>query len=265
MMLYNLENPMHQALVQKFEIGPAQQELTSIKMAYFGETAYLYVNAKDTLMVIKCSPYYSVYIPDDQVEAFSLFTNLTFTVRPGNKQFGAYQNININLRKTGYVLEAFTDEIKFQASRDDGWVDVNLDQYFTGYRNRIDIKYPQEDDDLKQYSPLDEPGLIIQYPNVTLIGKYEFASIQESNQKQKALIYLGEEQYVYVDCNNLVYLQIKNDFVEVVYRQPHNIPNKITKATYWPNLKFNKVTYPYSLGTVVVQYSMNGNEELIQF
>jgi hypothetical protein len=100
-----------------------------------------------------------------------------------------------------FLLTCFSDE-KF--------ITLNLDQYFTGYRSTIDIEFPLGKKYKSLASPLDDPNFI-QYKDVlTFVGKFEFSSIPEDDLKQKGMIYLGENLYVYVDCKYITYIKIDN-------------------------------------------------------
>lgn len=263
LLYYDLSKPGHETLLQRFPIGPTK-DVFSVRMAHFGEEGYLYVMTNDEVASMQVNPYYSVYIPDEQLPMFSQFTNVTFQVKP-DRQYGINQLINLHFVKTGYMLETIQDQILIRAGGEDKNITVNLDQFFTGYRSDVRITYSENYKNASFSSPLDDSSLLTQTKAIELVDKYEFASVQEGNQNQKGLIYLGENGYAYVDCTNVIFLEIVHDVLKVIDRQPHGVPNIISKVRYWPEFKFNPLTEPFTFGTLVIQYSMNGKDDLIQF
>lgn len=94
--------------------------------------------------------------------------------------------------------------------------------------------------------------------------KFEFSSIPEDDLKQKGMIYLGNETFVYVDCEYITYIKIDNEVANVLKRNLHGIPNKITRIKHFQDYHINKSLKDWSNGTLAVLYSMNGYEEFIQ-
>lgn len=188
-----------------------------MRLTKLADTGYLYMlvtnkfgsdnkiqnnEIKDVKMLtIKINENFIATIPELQMGLFSHFDNLTFNIKQNNvSQFGLENQINVKFVKTGYMLEPLAKKIKLLVESGEGEMTFNLDQYFTGYRYNIDIVYSKDYKGNKAKSTVDDSNLIVKKPdNIKLINKYEFASIQEGDQTEKGLIYLGSDMYVYFD------------------------------------------------------------------
>ena len=110
--------------------------------------------------------------------------------------------------------------------------------------------------------PVNDTNLVYLYESYKRQGKYEFSSVQEDDRKQKGLIYIVNNTYLYIDWQSIIYIKI-SDATEVIRREIHNIPLKITKVQYLKDTSTRKHRINTSLGTLAVKYSMNGYEENI--
>jgi hypothetical protein len=214
---YDLNKPQHQALIQKFPIGSNFNRVMSMRSTKYENTGYLYMlvthnlgsdneiqnneTFASTMLTIRINENFIARIPEEQMSLFSHYDSLTFNVKQKNvSQLGLERKIDVKFVKTGYMLEPLTDKINMLVVNGEGNVTLNLDQYFTGYRQHIDVVYPQKYEGHEAKSIAENGDLVtIEHNNIALMGKYEFASIQEGHQTQKALIYIGHNEYVYVD------------------------------------------------------------------
>lgn len=195
---YDLSKPRHEALIQKFPLGRLYH-LYSMKMTYFGDRGYLYIMTNDEVITIQCNEYYTVSIPENQMRYFENHNNLTFTVKPVGRQFGVYQDIKIHFVKTGFKLEALENKVNVTINGEEQFITMNLDEYFTGYRTEVNILYPKSYTRSNFSVSVSDSNLISHSPGISLLGKYEFSSVQEDDKKQKGLIYLGNSTYLYID------------------------------------------------------------------
>lgn len=197
---FDLSKSNHESLIQKFEFN-IFSDLFSIELAMFGDSSYIYTMTDAEIVAIEVTENYEAKIPIHQMAQFSQCSNLTFLVRPHGHWFGVYQRINVHFQRTGFMIESIQDEIQISVvGGDTNWT-VNLDQYFTGYRSNVSVSFPPHIKPKGISSPFDynDPVLLTKEADFVLLGKYDFMGIEKDDLKEKSLVYIKEDLYIYVD------------------------------------------------------------------
>lgn len=97
-------------------------------------------------------------------------------------------------------------------------------------------------------------------------NRFEISNPQFNYEMQKGLILLDQVKslYLYVDWKYFIYFEITNEAAIMKNSSSHGINGKITKVKHIPNFYYDK-NNENSYGTAIVQYLINGYEEVIQF
>ena len=96
--------------------------------------------------------------------------------------------------------------------------------------------------------------------------RFEISNPQFNYEMQKALILLDQNKrlYLYIDWKYFIYYTLTEEAAIMKSSFTHNIDGKITKAKHLPNFYYDKNSTE-SYGTAIVQYLINGYEEVIKF
>ena len=261
LVVYDLTNPYyHTMLKYKFYLGEVEQ-LSSIVLTRFVGFNYLYVYADNNLYIMKGFENTMASFQLDNLPLLSSVDKVNFQLRPCNCS-GAVQNIILHSVKTGIILKAYEPTVRFIVAQDEQYYRINLDDYFEGFRHTIQVLSPNKNGELP-FNVLVDSTLYNLTHSITNEETFEIANIRFNYEQQKALIPISNTTYLYVDWRVFLYLRIEAGAAIVISRQVHNINGYITRVKYFPN--YTVVPDPNSKGTVVVQYQINGQEEVIQF
>lgn len=165
--------------------------------------------------------------------------------------------------KTGIDLNSSVDKIRLVTTEEEHFLLINLDDYFEGFRDNIKALYPEDAGSLA-YTEINDTSLFNLTYSIVDQSEFEIANIRYNNNTQKTLIQLNQTLYLYVDCEDMIYLLVTDEAVMVHKSFEHEIQGKITKVKYLPDYFKDGEGYG-SYGTAVVQYLINGCEELIKF
>lgn len=96
--------------------------------------------------------------------------------------------------------------------------------------------------------------------------RFEISSLQFNYEMQKSLILLDKQKslYLYIDWRYFIYLEITSEAAIVKYTSMHTIEGEITRVKHIPDFYFDK-NKTNSYGTAIVQFLINGQEEVIRF
>lgn len=261
LVVYNLKNTYYTMLVYKYSIGNVKT-LNSIVITKFLGFNYLYIYADTNLIIMKGFDNFLVSLVPEDKDIVTHNDKMTFTVQPKNCSTSS-QNLTLNMVHTGLDLKSTVEKINLIVTDDEVFYRINLDDYFEGFRNNIKVLYPSNMGD-KSFSEVLDSSLYNLTHSIVGSETYEIANTRFNYEQQKALLPLKKNNlYLYVDCKVFLYLQFSKGAANVMARLEHGIVGYITKVKHFHN--YHIIPEDQSLGTVVVQYQINGQEEVIQF
>ena len=197
------------------------------------------------------------------MEFFEKHKNTKFTVQADEGPINIEKEIDIHALQTGYNLQTLLDNVKFVTDEKDHWIRLNLDDYFAGFRTNISIMYPNKNNNNAISEAINDANLIKQSEPVSLKAEYQFNFISQEYRGNKILTYMYNDTYAYLDSEKIYVIDIQNNFTNVTLEKHHGISGYISNAKYYygfvPRFRND------SDGTLMVQYSMNGNEQVIKF
>lgn len=260
LIMYNLENPLHTMIVHSYKI-PKVENLYSIVHSQFLGYDYLYVFVDDYVLVMKALESYYVNFPVQDLSLLEDKSKIYFLIYPNRNDNEYIQNMTLHSVKTGINLESYQNVIEVIVTAEEEQYRLNLDNFFEGFRDNITVHYPRNAGE-NALKPVNDTTLFNLTHTILNQEIYEISSSTRQDEMQKALFRLKTNLYLYVDCKELLYLEMSSGVLKVVNAFDHNITGKITRVKYFPN--YNRIVSTKSMGSVIMQYLINGVEEVIK-
>ena len=207
-----------------------------------------------------------LFVTDGQIDVgnqyfnyYREYENATFEISPTFQEpIGMKTNIAIHGVKSGLIINNIVNEIVVSTTEDQDRVEVNLDDYFTGYRRDISVSSASA-------TPIESTSIAYFKDEKYKRERFEFANVRELNQYEVKLIYLKNDFYLYIDEVEFVYLELfKNGIAETRYRVYHSLPEKVRDAKYIPDF-YLYTDESKSNGTVIIISSVDGINDVIHF
>jgi predicted house-cleaning noncanonical NTP pyrophosphatase (MazG superfamily) len=262
LVLYNLENPLHTMIVHTYKIPKAENLYSIVHSQYLGFD-YLYVFVDDYVLVMKAMQNYYVNFP---VEDLSLLKNIDktyFLIYPNRNDNEYIQNMTLHSVKTGINLQSYQNVIQVIVTADEEEYRLNLDNFFEGFRDNINAIYSQSAGE-NAFKAVNDNTLLNLTHSILSEEVYEISSSTRQDEMQKALFRLKTNLYLYVDCKELLYIETTSGVLKVISSFDHGITGKITRVKYFSDYNYNPNPQEDSMGSIIMQYLINGVEEVIQ-
>ena len=233
--------------------------LYSIKIANFNYLNLLYVYIDYYVYIFLFSNDYIIDVSNSYFDYYSKYKNATFEI--SSKMQGDIEtktNITVHGVKSGLIINNIVQEISVSVLEDQDSVEINLDDYFTGYRRNISVAHPFND-------KFEISSLANFQDQKFKRERFEFLSIQDEDHYEVKLIYIGNDVYLYIDEFEFIYLEIvDNGIVNVIYITCHFLPEVVRDAKYIPDYFING-NQSKSNGTVIAISTVDGVNEAISF
>ena len=269
--VYDLSKSVHTALLQKYEIG-VTKKLYSMKLVTFQGEKVLYVSKDQVILTLRVYDSFVFHCDDKYIPYFLEHDKVSFSVILNNHGYNISQDITLIGIKSGLVLNKTIPEIKLHVTSEMKYMDINVDDYFTGYRKFITVEYPRlasgldgnfEPDPTNKWTVRDT-NLVRPKDTMIVNERYVIASMQNENHVMKELIYLGNKTYLYIDCGEFLYLKIDQDVANLVNRYYHHIEPEIRASDiqYLPDYHIVG-TSPNSQGTVIILTTIDQSDDIV--
>ena len=271
--VYDLSKSIHTSLVQKYEIGKTRH-FYFMKLVTFQGEKILYIIKDNIILTLRVYETFVILSDDKYIPYYLENEKASFSIMLNNtEQSDLSQDITMIGTKSGLILNSSVSEIKLHVTSEMKYLDINVDDYFTGYRKFMTIEYPRlllglgneiEPNSINEWT-VNNTDLVISKNTMILNKKYVIATMQNKNHVQKELIYLGNKTYLYIDCREFLYLKIDQEVANLVGRYSHGIDLKIRASAikFLPDYHVIDAS-PGSLGTVIILTTVDESDDIVK-